>query len=91
MSSRACWEMELVRSDGAKKYQDTVCATCMCATCDDDEPFPIERIVRADKVGGWYRLWIKWKDHTEITPRWKSELVRETSNPELLEEIERAG
>ena len=46
--------------------------------------------MRADKVGGWYRLWIKWKDHTEITPRWKSELVRETSNPELLEEIERA-
>ena len=49
----------------------------------------IESIVRADRIGRDYKLWIKWKDHTHVTPRWRSELLRETTNPEILADIKR--
>ena len=55
----------------------------------DVDTFEIESIVRADRIGRDYKLWIKWKDHTHVTPRWRSELLKETSNPEVLADIQR--
>ena len=55
----------------------------------DVDTFEIESIVRADRIGRDYKLWIKWKDHTHVTPRWRSELLRETTNPEILADIKR--
>ena len=55
----------------------------------DVDTFEIESIVRADRIGRDYKLWIKWKDHTQITPRWRSELLKETSNPDVLADIKR--
>jgi len=60
---------------------------------DDDladvDTYEIENIVRADRIGRDYKLWIKWKDHPQITPRWRSELLKETSNSEILADIKR--
>ena len=55
----------------------------------DEVLYDIERIVRADRIGNLYKLWIKWKGHDDITPRWRHELVKETSNPEILINIDR--
>ena len=55
----------------------------------DEVLYDIERIVRADRIGNLYKLWIKWKGHDDITPRWRHELVKETSNPEILVNIDR--
>ena len=55
----------------------------------DVDTFEIESIVRADRIGRDYKLWVKWKDHTHVTPRWRSELLRETTNPEILADIKR--
>ena len=55
----------------------------------DADTYEIETIVRADRIGRDYKLWIKWKDHTQITPRWRSELLKETSNSEILADIKR--
>ena len=55
----------------------------------DVDTFEIESIVRADRIGRDYKLWIKWKDHTQITPRWRSELLKETSNSDVLADIKR--
>ena len=54
----------------------------------DEALYDIERIVRADRIGNLYKLWIKWKGHDDITPRWRHELVKETSNPEILINID---
>ena len=35
-----------------------------------------------------YKLWIKWKGYDEISPRWRHELLKETSNPEILVNID---
>ena len=50
----------------------------------DETLYDIERIVRADRIGNMYKLWIRWKGYDEISPRWRHELVKETSNPEIL-------
>ena len=57
---------------------------------DDDTVYEIDRILSAEKVHGRYRLWIKWKDHADATPEWKSDIERQTSHPELLQEIQDA-
>ena len=54
----------------------------------DETLYDIERIVRADRIGNLYKLWIKWKGHDDISPRWRHELVKETSNPEILVNID---
>ena len=54
------------------------------------DTFEIEFIVRADRIGRDYKIWIKWKDHTQVTPRWRNELLKETSNPTILADIKRA-
>ena len=60
---------------------------------DDDladiDTYEIETIMRADRVGRDYKLWIKWKDQPQITPRWRIELLMETSNPEIIADIKR--
>ena len=42
------------------------------------------------KVGRYYKIWIRWKGSEELTWRWRHELVSETSNAEILEQIEAA-
>jgi len=58
-------------------------------TLDDDELYDIERIVRAERIGNRYRLWIKWTGHDDITSRWKHELVQEISDPIILASIDK--
>ena len=60
------------------------------ADIDDDEVYEIEKVLSAEKVGGRYRLWIKWKGYDEVTPQWKSVLLRESCNQELIDEVEAA-
>ena len=52
--------------------------------------YEIEKILSAEKVGGKYRLWIKWKGYDEVTPQWKSVLLRESCNQELIDEVDAA-
>jgi hypothetical protein len=54
---------------------------------DNDTVYEIDCILSAEKVHGRYRLWIKWKDHADATPEWKSDIERQTSHPGLLQEI----
>ena len=57
---------------------------------DPDRVWEIEKILRAEKVSGKYRLWVKWADYADPTPEWRHFLVAQTSNRELLEEIDEA-
>ena len=56
----------------------------------DDSIYDIERVVRAERVGNRYRIWLKWVGYDEITYRWRHELVKETSEPTVLADIESA-
>ena len=57
---------------------------------DDDGVYDIEHVVGAEKVGNVYKIYIKWRNSEGITFRYRHELVRETNNPELLQDIENA-
>ena len=57
---------------------------------DGNDVWNIERVLHAERVGRWYKLWIKWRGSNEISPRWRHELVKETTNAELLQEIKDA-
>lgn len=57
---------------------------------DDEEEYAIDKIEYAQKVGRYYKIWIRWKGFDELTWRWRHELVSETSNAEVLEQIEAA-
>ena len=57
---------------------------------DPDQVYEIERVLRAKKVGGRYMIWVKWKGFVDPTPMPKAQLLRESSNPELLREVEEA-
>ena len=56
----------------------------------DDDIYEIEHVVQAERIGNKYKVWLKWKGHASITWRWRHELVKETTNAELLSEIENA-
>jgi hypothetical protein len=56
----------------------------------DETEYEIERVLNAQRIGGKYKIFLKWKGYDEITFRWRHELLRETTNPELLDEIARA-
>ena len=56
----------------------------------DDQVYAIEKILRAERVGGHYRIWIKWKGFDEISFRLRHELVKEIGDAETLAEIEAA-
>jgi hypothetical protein len=55
---------------------------------DPDEIFEVERVLKADKISGRYRLLIKWVGHLDPTFEWRSNFVRNTDCRELLEEAE---
>jgi hypothetical protein len=57
---------------------------------DAEDVFEVERITHAERVGTRYMIYIKWKGYEGITTRWRHELVAETSNAEILAEIEQA-
>ena len=54
---------------------------------DDNDIWNIERVVRAEKVGDKYVIWLKWKGSDELSSRLGHELIAESSNPELIKEI----
>jgi len=56
----------------------------------DEEVYDIERVLRAERVGNRYLLHIKWKNYSDSSPLWRSDLLAQTCNPELLKEIEEA-
>ena len=55
-----------------------------------DDVYDIEKILRAERVAGRYRLWIKWKGYSAATPMWSSELRAQSCNADLLKEIDDA-
>ena len=57
---------------------------------DDDRVHDIDHVSHAEKVGNVFKIYIKWRNHDEVTFRYRHELVNETNNPELLQEIEDA-
>ena len=58
---------------------------------ENGEPiWMIDRIASAEKVGNNYKIYIKWVGSDEISWRWRSQLVKETKNAQLLKEIEEA-
>ena len=52
--------------------------------------YTIDKIEYAQRVGRYYKIWIRWKGFNELTWRWRHELVSETSNAEVTEQIEAA-
>ena len=56
----------------------------------DEEEYAIDKIEYAQKVGLYYKIWIRWKGFKGLTWRWRHELVSETSNAESIEQIEAA-
>ena len=54
----------------------------------DETEYTIETVMYAERIGGHYKLWIKWSGSPELTWRWAHELRAETSNDELLQNIE---
>ena len=57
---------------------------------EDSDVYDIEIISHAERVGNVYKVWIKWKGYDEITWRWRHELIKETSNDEILKQIDDA-
>ena len=49
--------------------------------------YEIEKILRAERVGNRYRIWIQWQGYDDITWRWRHELVSEISDEKLLSDI----
>ena len=60
------------------------------STIDPDTVYDIEKILRAEKISGKYRLWVKWAGHVDPTPEWRHDIVSQCTNRELLEEIHEA-
>ena len=56
----------------------------------DENAYKVEHVKYAEKVGRYYKIWLKWVDFDELGWRWAHELRRETTNAELLTEIEEA-
>ena len=56
----------------------------------DETEYKIDCVKYAEKVGRYYKIWLKWVGHEELSWRWRHELVTETTNAELLKEIEDA-
>ena len=56
----------------------------------DETEYQIEHVKYAEKVGRYYKIWLKWVGHDELSWRWRHELANETKNEELLKEMEDA-
>lgn len=59
-------------------------------TTPDTTVYEIDKVLRAEKIGNRYKLWIKWKGYIDPSAEWKSDIEKQTSNEELLKEIEDA-
>ena len=55
-----------------------------------DEAYEIDKVLRAEKVGGRYMIWVKWRGYVDPTPVPRAQLVAESANEELLREVEEA-
>ena len=38
----------------------------------------------------YYKIWIKWLGHEELTWRWRHEVLKESSKADVLQQIEKA-
>ena len=57
----------------------------------EGEVYEIDKVDYAEKVGNRYKVYLRWKGYPEERSyRWRHELLKETSNPALIEEIESA-
>ena len=56
----------------------------------DEAAYEIEAITHAERIGSYYKVWIKWVGSEEPTWRWRHELSKETSNPEVLKWMDEA-
>ena len=56
----------------------------------DERVYDIEKIAYAERVGRYYKIWIKWSGHDELTWRWRHELIKESSNAEVLQQVDDA-
>ena len=56
----------------------------------DEQEYDIDKVEYAQKVGRYYKIWIRWQGHAKLTWRWRHELVAETTNAEVLQQIETA-
>ena len=56
----------------------------------DEREYAIDKVEYAQKVGRYYKIWIRWQGYAKLTWRWRHELVAETSNAEVLQQIETA-
>ena len=59
-------------------------------TDTDETVYDIDHVVYADKVSGMWRIWLRWKNWDQLTWLWRSDLIKQTSNQELIDEIDRA-
>jgi hypothetical protein len=53
---------------------------------DDDTAYEIDHVVRAERCGTKYKIWVKWKNYAAPTWLWWSDLRRQSCNAELLQE-----
>ena len=60
------------------------------AYAGDENEYSIERISHAERIGRYCKIWIRWQGADELTWRWRHELIRETSNEEILRELDAA-
>ena len=54
-----------------------------------DTVYEIERIASAVRLPGGWRFMVKWKGYPDPTPEPLWKLLRDTNNPEILEQIEK--
>ena len=50
----------------------------------------IEHVAYAERIGRDYKIWLKWRGYSELSYRWAKQLIKETSNAVLLDEIKKA-
>ena len=60
------------------------------AYAGDETAYNIESVHHAERIGRHYKIWLKWEGSADLTWRWRHELVIETTNEELLKEIDAA-
>lgn len=56
---------------------------------DEDKEYEIERIVGATKLGGGWRLMVKWKDYPDATPEPMWKILKQTNHPDIIRDIKR--
>ena len=59
-------------------------------TVDPEKEYEIDYVSHAEKVGGRYQVWIKWKGFEELTYEWRSDLLAQGLSDELVKEVEKA-